>query len=1079
MAKNTPIIRAGLLIVEPSASGENQVIPLESDAWFAWLESAHSFTFEDSSGHFTARKKRRSWAEYWYAFRRGSSQTNETYLGKARNITLSRLRAVAVKLNQLAARAPGMRAEPLASAQPRQARGSRSSSPYFSTFAVAATAAAPGVPQVNLSQLVHTSAINQLAQAVEYPLTAVSAPAGYGKTTLLVQFIVASRLPAAWLTLGERDNDPVRFWTRVSAALEQVIPGLRAARPPRAGRGRRAADVSPAALLAALPNVSAPTLLILDDYHELRADNSAIHEAVAYLVEHLPPQMHLLVASRTVLPLPLAKLRARQRLLELGTADLRLTPPETRVFLSRRTRLELRDEEIAMLHARTEGWVAALQLAVLSLEEQADPHGWIAEFSGENRHIFDYLVEEVVKRMPPHLYEFVLQIAQLDRLSGPLCDAVTRSTNSQAMLEEMERANLFLVPLDDRREWYRLHHLVADVLRRHLLQTRPRLVPQLYARASVWCEAHNLALDAIDYALAAGGTALERAAQLVEAYIPIALASGYVMLLHERLERLPDRLMRERPRLCVAHAYTLYLKGEHTLSLRRLHEAEEALGRTAHVLDPAELVILRAEILALRSGIRLLLGEGSPRELIAALRQAAAVLPRDHELQSLITLYLGINQVLDGDTRAARQTLEHLMRASEVHGNGFYAAYIILILGLAMMSQGRFDDALTCCDRATRQRAGYGDNDLEARVHLIRGKIAYERNDLEQALEHLQHGILRRYDPSTFLLAGFPALAYAHLALGNAAAAHQAIEQHLTEWARLQTEHHMLWRWTGRQIRAHQARLWLLEGDIEAASAWARERERANYVASADGDEPPPYLREWEEIVLARLYLAQHRAADALALLTALDTAAEAGGRVARLLEILVLKALAHDALGDTAATLRALRQAVELGKSERFVRVFIEGGPSMQRLLSHLLARLHTDLARSGRHGRQRRTASLRPYIASLLDALALAKRGASQGHAEHMAAPRTGERAADVGLPAPKLTPRQRVVIRLIANGASNDDVADALVIQLSTAKRHASNIFARLDVHSRTQAVARARALGFLATDRYDEPPTHTDL
>jgi LuxR family maltose regulon positive regulatory protein len=729
---------------------------------------------------------------------------------------------------------------------------------------------------------------------------------------------------------------------------------------------------------------------------------------------------------------------------------------------------------VAVLQARTEGQVAALQLAALSLRDQADPHAWIAQLSGANRHIFDYLVEEVVKRMPSHLYTFALQIALLDRLSGPLCDAVTRTSSSQAMLEEMERANLFLVSLDDRREWYRLHPLFADVLRRHLRHTRPRLAPHLYARASAWCESHALTLDAIDYALAADEYKdeydeynEERTAQLIEAYIPSALASGYHLLLRERLERLPDKLIRARPRLAVAHAYTLYLSGERTVFQRRIQAAEQAIARAAPQLDPAELAVLQAEEIALQSGIRTLLGQAAPRELIAVLRQAQATLPHDHEFHNLIALYIGINQALDDDVRAGSKTLDRLMHASEVQGNGFYIGYSILYLGLTTLLQGQFSAILAVCARVARRLAGHGDDALEARVQFIQGTVLYERGNLEQALDHLRRCIPLRYDPGPFWMAAFPALAYAHFALGDPAAAQQTMEQGLAKWEESQAEHKTLWVWTGRYARAHQARLWLLQGDVESAAAWAQELTRVHHTPARRA-EPPSYIREWEEIVLARLYLAADQAGDALALLTTLSEAAEAGGRLARLLEILILKAVAYEALDDTPTALRTLWQAVELGRPQRFVRTFVEGGPVILRLLSLL----RTEGARQSASGQRPREATAQHYIASLLNAFQPARQAPTHGDTGHSVA--AGATELPSGLPAPKLTPRQREVLRLVAEGASNDDIARILVIASSTAKRHVSNIFAALDVRRRTQAVARARELGFLSTDGRDETP-----
>lgn len=1060
MARNTPIIRAGALILEPSNGGEHREIPAESDAWFTWLESARTFAFEDPSGRFTARKKRRWGVDYWYAFRRRSGRLYETYLGKARDITLGRLRAVATRLNQLGGRASGAQTELPADMQLEQTVDSSLTKSHPSITKLKA-------PQVRLPQLVRTAAVDRLALATERPLTLVSAPAGYGKTTLLTQWLATMHLPTTWLSLDERDNDLVRFWTHVSAALEQAIPSLlEGVRPPAPARGMRSANDILTELIAALAKAPSPTLLILDNYHELTTDNSSIHDAVAYLVEHLPPQVHLVVASRTIPPLPLAKLRTRHHLLELDTGDLQFTLTETRVFLRRRMKLDLSDEEIAVLHERTEGWITALQLAALALKEQSDTRRWITEFSGENRHIFDYLVEEVVKSMPPQWYTFALQTALLDRLSGPLCDAVTRLSNSQATLEEMERANLFLVPLDDRREWYRFHHLFADVLRRYLRLIRPRLVPLLYARASAWCETHALALEAIDYAFAANEVEMERVAQLIEGYIPVALASGKIALLRDRLERLPDKLVRERPRLCIAHAYTLFLSGERTVLLRRVHDAEEAVARSQHLYSASDLTILRSEILALRTIAPTLLGAGSPQMLIALFQRALAALPRNHAFRTFITLYIGIHQMLDGDVHTASRTLMGLMRARESQGNSFYVGYIILYLGLVTLLQGRLDDTLELCGRAAQHLATSGDDDLEARIHLIRGKVFYERNELDQALDHLRHGMSLRYDPAAFLIEGFPALAYVHLALGNRDAAHQTIERSHTEWERARAEHRTLWVWTRRQIRAHQARLWLLEGDVAAASAWAHELERISAAAPASKSAPPTYVREWEEIVLARAYLAERRTSDALALLDALSETANAGKRVARLLEILVLRAVAHDSLGDTSTALSVLQQAVELGAPQRFVRVFVEGGTTIGRLLLVLQA----NLTRPSTSARPRRDVRIQHYLKSIADAFASAEQHGGYSRRRHAPAAHGDERAADARATEPEqiLTPREQEVIRLIADGASNNDIARMLVIAQSTAKRHVSNIFAKLKVRSRTQAVARARELGFLTAE-----------
>jgi len=529
MARFIPIIRAGVLIITPHADGNRDEVPAESDAWFRWLESARTFAFEDASGHFTARKKRRWSADYWYAFRRGRDRPYETYLGKARDITLGRLHAIAAKLSQRIARTPEMPTEAPADLRSWRLRETLTTRPHLSI-------AEPHAPDPRSSLFIRTSAVERLAKAVmECALTVVSAPAGFGKTTLLSQVIETLRLPTASLSLTEHDNDPIHFWTRVTDALNLAVPGLLDTASLCVGDDRaRSVDVMLPAVTAALSRAPTPILLVLDDYHMLRPDNHARHTAITNLVRRLSPHVHLALASRTMPPLPLAALRELHRILELRATDLQFTRAETRAFLNRHVELGLSDEEITMLHARTEGWVAALQLAALSLREQANPREWVAAFNGENRHIFEYLVEEVIKHMPSHLYTFALPISPLYRLSGSLCDAVTRSEHGQELLEEMERANLFITPLGDPRGWYRLHPLFAEAMRRRLRQRYPGLEPRIYARAGAWCETHGLALDTMDYAFAASELEVAHTAELVAAYIPSALASGDIALLRDR-----------------------------------------------------------------------------------------------------------------------------------------------------------------------------------------------------------------------------------------------------------------------------------------------------------------------------------------------------------------------------------------------------------------------------------------------------------------------------------------------------------------------------------------------------------------
>jgi LuxR family maltose regulon positive regulatory protein len=1037
-------------------------VTVESEEWFTWLESARIFTFEGAQGRFTARKQRRWATDYWYAFRRLSGRLYETYLGRSRDITLNRLRAVATKLPQLAGRKPAPSGQSAVRGSPQLASAGEThlGMPRRANHSMDA-------PWMNPAHLIRTSAVDRLARLTDYPLTQVVAPSGFGKTTLVMQTVATLPLPTVWLALDERDNDPIYFWTRFSAAINDAAPGLLPlmGSPPGAS-GYLTVDAVLAAILDSLPRAGSSLVFVLDDYDTLRAENSILHESIAYFVGHMPRWAHLVILDKTIPPLPLAQLRAHRRLLELGAADLQLTLAEVRAFFTQRMKLNLSAEEIATLHTRTEGWVAALQLMALALRERSDAPRRLVGSEGEKRDIFGSLMESVLERLSPQMQRFALEVSLLDRVNASLCDTVTRTRNSQAMLEEMERANLFLMPLDARHEWYRVHPFFSDMLRRRLQRAQPALEERVYARASVWCEANDLPLDAIEYAFAAGDFA--RATRFVEIYVSYALTHGYVALLRDLLERLPDKFTRERPRLHVAHAFALYLTGDREIWPQCVREAEEALARAPDSHNPSEFAALRAEILALRACLHTTLSEDSPHALIGAFRQALAALPPMHEFRSFIALCIGLNQAIDGDLPSAHQTLENLTSGSETEGNAISTTYISWYLGLVRLLQGRLDDALAVYDPGARRRADSSKNELndtlEAGPYLIRGKIFYERNELRQALKQLQYLVSLRYEPEISLIERLPALAYTYLGLGNAADAHRVIERSLAELAELRAEGKIFWIWTGRMIRAHQARLWLLDGKIQAASTWAREIELLNNLKVTENT-PPSYVHEWEEIVLARTYLAEGHLRDALALLERLSAAAEADGRVIRLLEVLTLRAAVHDALGDTPAALWVLERAVELGARERFVRVFVDGGDAIHRLL----LRVRTEHTGSiGIVGLQKQARRQR-YLGILLSAFPPLAAAHTRKRSHQLEPAHASERLT---LPiTPTLTPRERDVIRLIAAGASNDDIARLLVITPATVKRHVSNIFEALGVRRRTQAVARARALGFLTPDEID--------
>ncbi len=467
---------------------EGLTIVTDSPAWFAWLDQVSSFAFLGKSGHYTARKEARQRGDrYWYAYLTIGEQLTKKYLGKTADLTLARLEHIAgllctpseALIPPLVSLAGGTNSEVDTTQHPILARRD----PLHPLLTTKLHVPRPRAHLVHRAHLVE-----RLQRGAERALTLVSAPAGFGKTTLLAQWLVESGLPVAWLSLEAEDNDPTRFLSYVITALQTLdaqigTTALAMLHTPQ--------PASPEAVLAVLANdlvdrEGGDFVLILDDYHTITAD--PIHRGMAFLLEHLLLQMHLLLVTRADPSLPLARLRAQGQLFEVRAADLRFGTAEANTFLQTVMGLDLPPEAIATLESRTEGWIAGLQLAALSLQGRTDISGFLAAFSGSHRYVLDYLSEEVLTRQPAPVQAFLLHTCILERLSGPLCDAVTEQEGSQATLEALERANLFVVPLDDERGWYRYHHLFAQALRRHLQQREPMLLSELHRRASTSSE---------------------------------------------------------------------------------------------------------------------------------------------------------------------------------------------------------------------------------------------------------------------------------------------------------------------------------------------------------------------------------------------------------------------------------------------------------------------------------------------------------------------------------------------------------------------------------------------------------------
>jgi LuxR family maltose regulon positive regulatory protein len=884
----------------------------------------------------------------------------------------------------------------------------------------------------------------RLADGIGRGLTVVGTPAGFGKTTMLGDWARRSRRPTAWLSLDAGDNDPARFWRYVAAALERVRPGMDA--PVVAllrGPQRPPLEAVATAVINELVSISGEgeVVLVLDDYHLI--ETPAVHESLTFLLNRLPPGLRLVVASRADPPLPLARLRARGQLAELRAADLRFTLAETAAFLREATGLDLPAESVAALQDRTEGWAAGVQLAALSLRGHADPARFVATFAGSHRYVLDYLTEEVLAGLPEPIRGFLLQTSVLDRLCGPLCDAVTGRTDSQAQLEELERANMFVVPLDEERGWWRYHHLFADLLRARLAHELPARVPELHRAAAAWHEQHGLANDAVRHAVAAGETGW--AARLVERHVEALLRRSEGATLDRWLSALPAAAVRARPRLCLVQAVSavvgsrveavepLLLNAERAFTAIGDEPHEPSVSRALSVLAnvPASIAFLRADVARLR---------GDAARAVECDQQALTHLGEDDWLlHSHVAWNLAVADWLRGRLARAEHALAEVVAERRAAGEGYLAMRVCYDLGQVQRAQGRLGAALRTYQRGL-ETAGEARQQppFAGMAHVGLAEVLYERNELAAAYEHAAQGVAlsRQLAFTQSLATGLGMLARIRWAQGDAAGALDAIGQ--AEQVGVSSQVAAL----HNPVPAWRARLLLVSGEV-AAARWTSK-------LGLGTDDEPSYPQEAKYTALARVLLAESAPGPALELLDRLQAQAAAQQRTGSVLELTALRALALAASGDLISASASLADALALAAPEGYVRVFADEGAPM----AHLVGRL----AAAQRTGRVVFPGAVSPRY---LDRLARAFRPAPTAGA----APSATRDAAGIGGLAEPLSGRELEVLRLLAEGKPNQQIADELVVSLATVKKHVGHILGKLAAANRTQAVARARVLGLL--------------
>jgi LuxR family maltose regulon positive regulatory protein len=911
------------------------------------------------------------------------------------------------------------------------------------------------IPPVRPEWVSRPRLIERLNAGIHRKLVLISAPAGFGKTTLLSAWIhsgVSSReygvgkeyepagevsltpysaLPTprfAWLSLDEGDNDLTRFLTYFVAAL-QMIPSLS-----EAGVGEstlamlHAAQPQPPsveAILTALINemasIPTPFILVLDDYHLIQTQ--LIHDALTFLLDHLPPPMHLALATRADPPLPIARLRGQGQLIELRQADLRFTPEEAAEFLNQVMGLSLSADDVAALESRTEGWIVGLQLAALSLQGRADTHDFITAFSGGHHYVLEYLSEEVVRRQPEPVQRFLMQTSILERLCGPLCNAVTGESDSEAILAHLRQRNLFILPLDDEYRWHRYHHLFADLLGSLLRKAwPPEHIQALHLRACEWYDRNGLTPEAVSHALAARD--FDRTAQLIERNSLAMVTRGELTTLLRWIDALPDNLAHSRPWLCVHQAWPLTFAG-------KAEAVEPLLQQIEQQVSSDNLTPEHEEILGNVAAMRAMLAtmHGDMPQAIELAHRADELLPPDSlNARSIIPYALASAYYAEGDLVKADQALAGKLKMGRASDNLWTVVRALCDLADLRMIQGQLRRATDLCQEALQWAEARGARQFGTVGYVLVkiGELLHARNDLIAARDHVLEGVnlMQGWQQPYEMVSGYTALAAILQAQSDAEGAIEALQN-----AEKIRSRHPNYHKLNHLVHGCRIRLCLAQGGPEDAARQAMETGLSETGALI--------FREQEQIILARVLIAQGRWNEALPLLVQLAEDAETGGRFGRLIEILALQAVARQVQGDTTHALIALEKALTMGEPEGYVRVFVEQGAPMAALLRQAAARgiapdyVSGPLAAFGAEEKESALASLPPSTPSIAESL----------------------------------TSREIEVLQLIGEGHSNQEIAKALVITLNTVKKHTSGIYGKLGVHSRTQALARAQELGLL--------------
>ena len=1033
-----------------------EMVPGNEEAWIAWLTTHSSFSFHGQSGSLSVLKEsRKRGAGYWYAYYTKESHTRKRYLGRSAVVTPARLEEVAQDLGSEPASTPLAQAKNAPSSEQQGVLLSSKLSP----------------PRLPTSLVERARLLRELDAVCSHSLTLVSASAGSGKTTLLSAWATASSSqqegrrrttggePAfAWLSLDALDNDTNRFWVSVIAALRTHLPR----------RGERAFALlhSPqppplSTILTHLLNEIMQTgrelILILDDYHVIA--DEAIHDSLLFLLDHLPANLHLVLATRTDPELPLARLRVCGQLLEIRSRDLRFTQQEASSFLVQGMGLPLADEDVAILSERTAGWIAGLQLAALSLRKRPDLAAWVSDFAGSHRFVLDYVQQDILARLPLLLQDFLLQTSIVTRMHATLCQAVTAQSSRevcQQMLEEVERANLFVVPLDEQRQWYRYHDLFREALCAWLHASQPDLVPLLHMRAARWYETQGEWHEAIAHALAAPDYPL--AASLMEQAAPVFWLSGEASVVQNWVLALPDPVLGAYARL-VLNAALRFLDsvsvGTETLHASMAAQVERTITRMQEILrgEPS-LLLSEAEVALIERRLRLLRALLEVRGLFKrgdfeGLRQLVEVseaLPPDEEVNwNLIALSFtfSLTLAIGGEVADLRERLLAMKQQAMQAGDHLATIRVMRWLVRAYEQAGQLRqvqrEALSAL--ALVERIG-GYTSMAGYLHYYLFNVSYARNRLEEATDSLLRLMLlgREWQQVDLLILGEVCSARLALARGDVATAQETLHKLEALVEQEGFADHAPW------VVQTRVRLWLASRNLAQASEWA-----AQTTLSLEVWDP---LRKWEVLLLVRVLLAQQQYAHAVETLERFREYLDRPADSEPTIEWMALHVVALHLTGKNEQAARDAAHLLQLSEPEGRIRVYLEAGEPMKQVLkTWLSAPLQDDLTAS-------EVPVSRPYVSRLLTAFEQEERRLSQESdaapvTTHKALPQFPQNAVSRALIEP-LSPQELKVLQRLCAGQTYAEIAEALVVSINTIKTQVGSVYRKLGVSRRAEAI-----------------------